>query len=131
MPKFQEWAIGHNAKNTVGLFWLNAAETWVDVKKEGSGVLDSISSVWSGTTKTKRVDSHWISESGLIDFFVMLGPSPRDVTRQGGVETVTLSFGTVPRLSKRVIHKYITLDSQIVLSNRTRLLTNWEKTFQT
>ena len=28
------------------------------------------------------MDTHWFSESGIIDVFVMLGPSPRSVFRQ-------------------------------------------------
>ena len=31
---------------------------------------------------TPQVDTHWFSESGIIDVFVMLGPSPRNVFRQ-------------------------------------------------
>merc|ERR1719197_363059 len=49
----------HNKDSTVGVFWLNSAETWVDVERA------------NGNT-----DTHWFSESGIVDFFVMLGPKP-------------------------------------------------------
>jgi alpha 1,3-glucosidase len=39
--------IGHNAKRTTGLFWMNAAETWIDVKKSSSGVLGSLTNLVS------------------------------------------------------------------------------------
>ena len=29
-----------------------------------------------------EMDTHWISESGIIDAFVLLGPRPHDVLRQ-------------------------------------------------
>ena len=29
-----------------------------------------------------QIDTHWFSESGIIDVFVMLGPQPADVFRQ-------------------------------------------------
>ena len=32
--------------------------------------------------ETPQMDTHWFSESGIIDVFVMLGPSPRSVFRQ-------------------------------------------------
>lgn len=74
--------LGHNAANTVGLFWLNAAETWIDVKKSGTGVLDSISNLVTSSQSAKNTDTYWISESGVMEFFVLLGPGPKDVSRQ-------------------------------------------------
>lgn len=29
-----------------------------------------------------QMDTHWFSESGVIDIFVMLGPRPKDVFKQ-------------------------------------------------
>ncbi|KAJ5517801.1 Glycoside hydrolase family 31 [Penicillium expansum] len=49
----------HRKNSTVGVFWLNAAETWIDI-------------------------THWISESGQIDLFVFLGPSPNDISKTYG-----------------------------------------------
>ena len=60
--------IAHNKVRTTGLFWLNAAETWVDIKKD----------------VPKQVETHWISESGVMDVFILLGPKPKDVSRQYG-----------------------------------------------
>ena len=79
--------IGHNKERTTGLFWLNAAETWVDVRKSSSGVLGSLSNLMSSTQH--QVDTQWISESGIIDVFVFLGPNPKDVSRQYGKITGT------------------------------------------
>ena len=31
------FVMAHKSDSTVGLLWLNAAETWVDVKKTGTG----------------------------------------------------------------------------------------------
>ena len=33
------FVMAHKSDSTVGLFWLNAAETWVDVKKSGTGIM--------------------------------------------------------------------------------------------
>lgn len=59
--------LAHNAKRTVGAFWLNAAEMYVDVGLDGQGA---------------GASTQWISESGMLDLFLLLGPKPVDVTRQ-------------------------------------------------
>lgn len=59
--------LGHGERHTTGFFWLNAAETWIDVDK--SAVPGSVS-------------AHWISESGIIDVFLLPGPTPKDVMQQ-------------------------------------------------
>ena len=61
--------------STVGVFWLNAAETWVDITKSASAV-NPLSLGVLGSIDTQ---THWISESGLLDVFVFLGPKPLDV----------------------------------------------------
>ena len=59
--------ISHSAEATVGVLWMNAAETWVDVAKDkGNNV----------------VDTHWYSETGILDVFFLLGPSPAEVMGQ-------------------------------------------------
>ena len=62
------YLMSHSAEQTSGLFWLNAAETWIDISYHKS--------------LPPKVDSTWISESGIIDAFVMLGPGPKEVTKQ-------------------------------------------------
>ncbi|KAF2721130.1 glycoside hydrolase family 31 protein [Polychaeton citri CBS 116435] len=61
--------------STVGVFWLNAAETWIDITKT-STTANPLSLGVSGTTTT---NAHWISEAGRLDVFVFLGPTPQDV----------------------------------------------------
>ncbi|XP_076065923.1 glucosidase 2 subunit alpha isoform X2 [Oratosquilla oratoria] len=78
--------VSHTAKHTAGIFWHNTAETWIDIKKSpDSNVVTSITGFFSGGEKeAPEVQTHWISESGVIDAFVMLGPHPMDVFRQYG-----------------------------------------------
>lgn len=77
--------MSHNEDRTAGIFWLNAAETWIDVKKSATGVLESLSNMVSNSQP--RVDTHWMSETGIIDAFILLGPGPKDVSRQYGLLT--------------------------------------------
>ncbi|XP_055354259.1 neutral alpha-glucosidase AB-like isoform X2 [Paramacrobiotus metropolitanus] len=71
--------MAHNEKNTVGVFWNNAAETWIDVDyttaSHGGSTL-------FGAASTPKADTHWISEAGIVDLFVFMGPRPADVSRQ-------------------------------------------------
>lgn len=65
----------HKKVSTVGVLWLNAAETWVDIVKAKMGA--NPFSLGTGATTDTR--THWFSESGLLDIFVFLGPTPKDV----------------------------------------------------
>eukprot|EP00658_Telonema_sp_P-2_P037700 TRINITY_DN2710_c0_g1_i4.p1 TRINITY_DN2710_c0_g1~~TRINITY_DN2710_c0_g1_i4.p1 ORF type:complete len:456 (+),score=110.56 TRINITY_DN2710_c0_g1_i4:174-1541(+) len=61
IPFMQAHQVGH----TVGLYWANAAETYVDVQAAADGT-----------------QTHWFSESGIIDVYLMTGPSPSAVAHQ-------------------------------------------------
>ena len=52
----------HKPNSTAGVFWLNGAETWIDIEKSQAGT-----------------HTHWISEAGLLDVFIFLRDSPKDV----------------------------------------------------
>lgn len=70
----------HKKDSTVGVFWLNAAEMWVDIAKEKEAH-NPLSLGIGAKTDTK---THWFSESGLVDVFIFLGPTPKDVTKAYG-----------------------------------------------
>ncbi|KAL2415375.1 Glucosidase 2 subunit alpha [Exophiala dermatitidis] len=71
----------HKKGSTVGVFWLNAAETWVDIVKTRHGANPLTLGLSGGEVDT---NTHWMSESGLLDVFVMLGPKPTDVAKSYG-----------------------------------------------
>ncbi|KAI9822527.1 MAG: hypothetical protein M1827_000246 [Pycnora praestabilis] len=70
----------HRKDSTVGVFWLNAAETWIDIVKSKVST-NPLSLGIGGRTDTQ---THWFSESGLLDVFVLLGPTPKDITKSYG-----------------------------------------------
>lgn len=71
----------HKKDSSVGIFWLNAAETWVDITKEKSDTNPLTLGMSGGVVDTQ---THWISESGQLDVFVMLGPTPQDLAKSYG-----------------------------------------------
>lgn len=75
---------GHGADSTSGIYWQNAAETWVDIAgiSTEQNVVSSIVNFVSGSGKQDPPSAHFMSESGIIDVFVLLGPSPSDAFRQ-------------------------------------------------
>jgi alpha 1,3-glucosidase len=56
----------HSTESTVAVFHVVASETWVDVSH----------------ATDKSTETHWISESGIMDTFLLPGPTPEDVFRQ-------------------------------------------------
>ncbi|KAM4586158.1 neutral alpha-glucosidase AB isoform 5-T5 [Fundulus diaphanus] len=86
--------LAHNAQRTTGIFWLNAAETWVDISSNTAGktVFGKMLDFVQGSSETPQTDVRWISESGIIDVFLMLGPTPRDVFSQYASLTGTQAF---------------------------------------
>lgn len=55
----------HAAKHSVGILSLVASETWVDVTHPSSGS-----------------QTHWFSESGIVDLLILPGPNPTALFRQ-------------------------------------------------
>ncbi|KAL3275815.1 hypothetical protein HHI36_020559 [Cryptolaemus montrouzieri] len=73
----------HSTTNTVGAFWLNAAETWVDIKNsKDQNVVSSLVNLVSGQASESSVDAHFMSESGVVDLFILMGPKPKDCAKQ-------------------------------------------------
>ncbi|KAM9341648.1 LOW QUALITY PROTEIN: neutral alpha-glucosidase C [Symphorus nematophorus] len=74
--------VAHKPDRTLGVFWLNASETFVNVHYSPPEPQDD----QTPPVKRKRVepqtDVHWLSESGVIDCVVLLGPGPQQLFSQ-------------------------------------------------
>ncbi|KAL5638373.1 hypothetical protein ACGC1H_005151 [Rhizoctonia solani] len=57
----------HNEHSTVGVFLAVGSETWIDVSR---------------TPDAAGTRTHWVAESGIIDLFILPGPSTRDIFSQ-------------------------------------------------
>eukprot|EP00759_Apiculatamorpha_spiralis_P054466 PhF_6_TR6941/c0_g1_i1/m.10182/K05546/GANAB; alpha 1,3-glucosidase len=62
--------MSHSPTTSVGILWLNGADTTVTVTSHG------------GWTSSASKDVKWDSESGIHDVFFFPGPTPKDVLRQ-------------------------------------------------
>jgi alpha 1,3-glucosidase len=63
--------MGHSENHTSGLYWHNCSETWIDVQKN-----------LVPETNQEVTQTHWFSETGLLDVFFLSGPLPKDIFRQ-------------------------------------------------
>ncbi|XP_048649703.1 neutral alpha-glucosidase C isoform X3 [Marmota marmota marmota] len=78
------YLLAHKLGRTIGIFWLNASETLVEINTQPS-VEYTWTQVGPAAAKQKvisRTDVCWISESGIIDVFLLTGPTPSDVFKQ-------------------------------------------------
>jgi alpha 1,3-glucosidase len=70
----------HRKDSTVGVLWLSGAETWIDIVKTKA----RSNPLALGISGPVTTHTHWFSESGLLDVFVFLGPTPGDVMKGYG-----------------------------------------------
>jgi len=75
---------------STAVFWLNSSETWIDVD---NSPLDP---------PHERIDTHWFSESGVVDFFVLFGPTPKQIFYQYKYLT---GFTPIPPLFSLAYHQ--------------------------
>ncbi|XP_053330417.1 neutral alpha-glucosidase C [Spea bombifrons] len=86
--------LAHKPSHTCGVFWLNSSETLVEIHSKAA--LQA-----SAHTQKQRaipqLNVRWMSESGIVDAFLMMGPTPQDVFKQYAQLTGTQSLP--PRFS--------------------------------
>lgn len=71
----------HKKGGSAGVFWLSAAETWVDIVKTKHST-NSLSLILGGNDVDTH--THWMSESGQLDVFILLAQSPQDLSKSYG-----------------------------------------------
>ncbi|NXY85657.1 GANC glucosidase, partial [Alcedo cyanopectus] len=76
--------LAHKPDRTSGIFWLNSSETLVDISTKA--VAEPVPSVSAADTAKHRAvagtDVRWMSEGGIIDVFLLMGPTPFDTFKQ-------------------------------------------------
>ncbi|SCU97062.1 LAMI_0F08746g1_1 [Lachancea mirantina] len=95
--------LGSRPGLSAGVFWVNAADTWIDVSYESQGA-----------------KTHWMSEAGILDVVLFLGDQPSDIT---SAYTLLTGRPNLPSLSSIGYHQcrwnyndekdVLTVDSQM------------------
>lgn len=80
--------VAHKKSLTAGFFWVNSADTYIDIKKESiknainaAAAEDQVVLSNQGNKSTK---THWFSENGIIDLIIILDKTPLEVNRKYG-----------------------------------------------
>ncbi|XP_059560281.1 neutral alpha-glucosidase C isoform X4 [Myotis daubentonii] len=73
------YLLAHKLGRTLGIFWLNSSETLVEINTEPAVKMGPVDAKQKSKSRT---DVHWMSESGIIDIFLLTGPTPFDVFKQ-------------------------------------------------
>lgn len=60
-----------------------------------------------GSSETPQTDVRWISESGIIDVFIMLGPTPKDVFSQYASLTGEIMDESLFTLKPSTVHRLL------------------------
>ncbi|KAK4704738.1 hypothetical protein P7C70_g1477, partial [Phenoliferia sp. Uapishka_3] len=80
----------HRAGSTVAVFLATGSEAWIDITKEPTSK-STISSFRKSKKPSNSTDlgpaattttTHWMTESGILDLFIFLGPSPLTIFDQ-------------------------------------------------
>ncbi|CAG5866817.1 unnamed protein product, partial [Menidia menidia] len=74
--------VAHKPDRTVGVFWLNASETFAHVNYSPTDHQDDQAPPLKRRRVRPQADVHWLSESGVIDCTVLLGPGPHQLLAQ-------------------------------------------------
>uniref|UniRef100_A0A803VP62 Glucosidase alpha, neutral C n=1 Tax=Ficedula albicollis TaxID=59894 RepID=A0A803VP62_FICAL len=76
--------LAHKPSRTSGIFWLNSSETLVDISTKA--VAEHTPSRSAAEIAKQRAvpltDVRWMSESGIIDVFLLMGPTAFDIFKQ-------------------------------------------------
>uniref|UniRef100_UPI003AABD2D7 neutral alpha-glucosidase C n=1 Tax=Centroberyx gerrardi TaxID=166262 RepID=UPI003AABD2D7 len=74
--------VAHKPDRTLGLFWLNASETFVNVHYNPNDQQGDRTPPVKRRRVQPHTDVHWLSESGVVDCTVLLGPTPQQLFTQ-------------------------------------------------
>ncbi|XP_077178869.1 neutral alpha-glucosidase C isoform X2 [Paroedura picta] len=95
--------LAHKQDRTIGVFWLNSSETLVEIATKAASEHGNSAAFTSGAdlsrtpelTKQRvlpQTDVRWMSESGIIDTFILMGPCSFDTFKQYAELTGTQSL---------------------------------------
>uniref|UniRef100_A0A8C9GCY1 Glycoside hydrolase family 31 N-terminal domain-containing protein n=1 Tax=Pavo cristatus TaxID=9049 RepID=A0A8C9GCY1_PAVCR len=74
--------IAHKPDRTSGIFWLNSSETLVDINTRAVHIPTESAADISKQRAVPLTDVRWMSESGIIDVFLLMGPTAFDIFKQ-------------------------------------------------
>uniref|UniRef100_A0A663LLK8 Uncharacterized protein n=1 Tax=Athene cunicularia TaxID=194338 RepID=A0A663LLK8_ATHCN len=74
--------LAHKPNRTSGIFWLNSSETLVDINTKAVHMPSGSAAETAKQRAVPLTDVRWMSESGIIDVFLLMGPTAFDLFKQ-------------------------------------------------
>ncbi|XP_015275543.1 PREDICTED: neutral alpha-glucosidase C [Gekko japonicus] len=85
--------LAHKPDRTIGVFWLNSSETLVEIATKAAAEADlSRTPELPKQRVLPQTDVRWMSEGGIIDTFILMGPRSFDTFKQYAELTGTQSL---------------------------------------
>lgn len=78
----------------LGIFWINSADSFIDILRKGKNKESTSSSSFDSTTSSV----HWMSENGVLDFIIIMESKAADVNRVYGKITGNVQLPLLPSL---------------------------------
>ncbi|ODV87756.1 glycoside hydrolase family 31 protein [[Candida] arabinofermentans NRRL YB-2248] len=95
--------IAVSPESSAGIFWINSADTYVDIRKEESNIEEETDQqVLSSKDNLEKVETHWMSENGIIDVVLIVKNNPQSVSQSYGKLT---GFTTLPNMFSLGYHQ--------------------------
>lgn len=98
----------HRAGSTVAVFLVSGSEAWIDITKAptSQSLISSFTSPTSNSIDKGpspiTTTTHWMTESGILDLFVFLGPTPASVFQS---YTALTGLSPLPQLFAIAYHQ--------------------------
>ncbi|CAG8521039.1 16051_t:CDS:10, partial [Dentiscutata erythropus] len=78
--------MAHRKGASAAILWLNSSDTWIDITKSKENKHNIFGLLNSGKS-INSTNTHWFSETGIIDVFAFLGKTSSEIFRQYGLLT--------------------------------------------
>lgn len=87
---------------SAGVFWVNAADTYIDISKHVHDVsAEKADLIWADD-EVNKVQTHWMSENGIIDVILIVKPTANEINKAYGEIT---GFSTLPNIFSLGYHQ--------------------------
>lgn len=70
-----------NPGTSAAIFWVNSADTYIDIKKNVHNEEDQDDKLIVPNSKASNVQTHWMSENGIIDVVLMVKTTPGAISQ--------------------------------------------------
>lgn len=96
-----------NRNAAVGIFWVNSADTYIDIRKrtaeqQSNDTEKLVDALKSSEQVVDKVQTHWMSENGVLDVVLFVKQTPAEVSKAYGSLT---GYSAIPNIFSLGYHQ--------------------------